>query len=212
MLSRQSASLIDLKVFIILSYLIFSKCPPFYSKKTRIKQNVWFWHTFQNKSVIYSPQFFFYCWSTAVEICFFWLDFVVFLAFVFCCIIIDKQGGLLVPFATLKTLKHPNTENSSACDVVPPATSYLWLWQWLMAGRNQTILGSASVTGERRQFIPFSPSAVNNNLRKGSGLIIQSLPGWGRETAVSMYADGRPSLVLVKNTLNGRVRREHLRF
>lgn len=47
-------------------------------------------------------------------------------------------------------------------------------------------------------WVPFSPSAVNNNLKKGSGLITQSLPGWGWETAVSMYADGRPSLVLVK--------------
>lgn len=45
---------------------------------------------------------------------------------------------------------------------------------------------------------PFSPPAVNNNLKKGFGLITQSLPGWGQETAVSMYADGRPPLVLVK--------------
>lgn len=47
-------------------------------------------------------------------------------------------------------------------------------------------------------WIPFSPPAVNNNLKKGLGLITQSLPGWGQETAVSMYADGRPPLVLVK--------------
>lgn len=72
-----------------------------------------------------------------------------------------------------------------------------------MAARTQTVLGAASVTGERRQFIPSSPSAVNNNLRKGWGLITQSLPGWGRETAVSMYADGRPSLVLVARSWTG---------
>lgn len=47
-------------------------------------------------------------------------------------------------------------------------------------------------------WVPSSPLAVNNNLRKGLGLITQSLPGWGWETAVSIYADGRPPLVLVK--------------
>lgn len=75
------------------------------------------------------------------------------------------------------------------------APSQVRLWQWRMA---HTVLRGAFVTGEQRQFIPFSPSAVNNNLKRSSGLITQSLPGWGQETAVSMYADGGPSLVLVK--------------
>lgn len=85
---------------------------------------------------------------------------------------------------------------SSRSFLVQP-TSQVCLWQWQIVNVAQTVLSSASVTGEQRQFIPFSPSAVNNNLKRGLGLITQSLPGWGQETAVSMYADGRPSLVVV---------------
>lgn len=55
------------------------------------------------------------------------------------------------------------------------------------------------MTGERRQFESrFLPLADNDSFKRGSGLITQSLPGRGWETAVSMYADGQPSLVLVK--------------
>lgn len=96
---------------------IFSKCLPFYSKKTlRIKQNVWFWHTFQNKSVIYSPQFFFYCWTTAEENCFFWLDFIVFQAFVFLLynyIHTGRTAGSLCDTKNIKTPKH---------------WEFIWLW------------------------------------------------------------------------------------
>lgn len=96
---------------------IFSKCPLFYSKKTlRIKQNVWFWHTFQNKSVIYNLQFFFYCWTTAGENCFFWLDFIVFQAFVFLLynyIHTGRTAGSLCDTKNIKTPKH---------------WEFIWLW------------------------------------------------------------------------------------
>lgn len=171
-----------------------------------------FWHTFQNRILSYIPHFFFVVNPNSWQ----WITKNNFAESLWnihcccCCVITRRAEADDYLWHAINTHNHPNAGKSHGWDAPPhPPVPAARLWQWLMAARTQTVLGAASVTGERRQFIPSSPSAVNNNLRKGWGLITQSLPGWGRETAVSMYADGRPSLVLVARAERGR--REHSR-
>lgn len=69
--------------------------------------------------------------------------------------------------------------------------------EWLSLGIElSTAVHLWRVSGDSLSFC--LPLQLITFWKRSSGLMTQLLPGWGQETAVSMHADGRPSLFSVK--------------